>query len=420
MPWETVEMHEVVLSQVFQFADEFQDGTFKALASRSAVLAAPTCHRLFESFRTFYCPNVLFSDRSEEVEADFATAFDTDLRRRFEDLTRVETPEGVARLLQDELGTGEGSMLTVLRLLLVNFLASQVSSCGKVYNGEPSGGKSQLKGCDHFFNLIKCPQSFCFPLLQREITFISDLSSSGYLRLAADVIIELNRKYQSLFGCADEELLFEALRTCIQKLCSKAIVAGTGEVPAPMTPYLLCTRVRELFEKGLNEPGFLPECVGQMIRMLLHKAGFETQRVLQDTRVMSTCTHMVIGTQFHLHAEDVSLKYLTSEGSHFEDMEKKATDLLFWMSSSSNGCHMVNGWIREALCVTLFNVMLGFYGEGGFLSSHQLVESKFLLFILQAEEAGPTIRQHALLILALTAFEKLLEELQLGGRRLVW
>ncbi|KAI5073486.1 hypothetical protein GOP47_0011499 [Adiantum capillus-veneris] len=404
--------YEEALSRVLKFANDHPDKSFKDKAIRAAILAAPSALTLLNSIGFLSANNVVSGAATvEEVEAFLSSKYGNTLTNLFEWLTELESPQKMALLLlQAFCNTNSKSMLGVLRIFTSNFVQNQLMRTRS--SGSTDDGWIYLE------DVVACPNVLVVPLLHTESIMINVLVERGPVDLAAHVMLKLSRQVDAL---QDEDenrgLIVNSLRVWLQQTCANAR-RTVSQAPAGVTPCTMYTLVSELFGEGLKPGGYLDIALSEIIPSILQQL-CAVETIIQDAAMMSSLQSQVIVAQYHVFARDILLKYLMSNNEN-NDLDTRAEQLLQWLFLSQNNqaglaskSVLLNGWVQQDLCITLLDTLVE-QGYNSSLSIEKLVDSNFVLTLLQIEQISEKVKENLLYVSASRAWTELQQQLESG------
>ncbi|MCO5548644.1 hypothetical protein L7F22_002103 [Adiantum nelumboides] len=348
----------------------------------------------------------------EEVEGFLSGDYGQALISHFKWLVEWESPMIMVRLLIKELSSNDSKVLrTLIRILNTILLRWNVLPLTKRF-GKMDSPKVSF---DNLIEIWACPHTFIVPLLSDETILLYDIASKGDLEFAAYVILALVKKVVSAESLQNKGGIWDNLRTWLHKVCARAadaIKGSTGQ--APMTPHALYSKVANLFGKGLQSAGFLAEAIDEVVSCLVQQR-FRLQEVVQVAGKMSFLDCDEIAQHYYSFAIKALSKDLYAyKDVGYKGLDSRATELLNWLCTRAQGDMSLNGWIQEALCTFLLDVLNDIGAENPSACDGTLVDSTFKFLLLQLNLApGSHVMLHPFyqsLLMEWTTLEKELEE----------
>ncbi|MCO5600107.1 hypothetical protein L7F22_054215 [Adiantum nelumboides] len=405
--------YEDAIFHILNFCETYHDENFKLKAIKAAILATPSGITFLRSIHLLLCSNLLPDMATvEEVEGFLSGDYGQALISHFKWLMDRESPMIMVRLLIKELSSNGSKVLrTFIRILNTILLRWNILALTKRF-GKMDSPKVSF---DNLIEIWACPHTFIIPLLSDETILLYDIASKGDLEVAAYVILALVKKVVSAESLQNKGGIWDNLRTWLHKVCARAadaIKESTGQ--APMTPHALYSKVANLFGEGLQSAGFLAEAIDEVVSRLVQQR-FRLQEVIQDAGKMSFLDCDEIAQHYCSFAIKALSKDLYAyKDVGYEGLDSRATELLNWLCTRAQGDMSVNGWIQEALCTFLLDVLNDIGAENPSACDGTLVESTFKFLLLQLNLAP---RSHVMLhpfyqslLMEWTTLEKELEE----------
>lgn len=395
---EAVKQFEKTCDQVLKFAGLSCDEIYCRLASRAAVLAAPTLGAMVKTMCIF---NTVYSMESLYCE------FENDITCRLYDHFQRESVENITAVLLKEMKSEHGNMQKALRLLVTSFLRSQCL---------PFGADKKInlvsKDLPSLMDILKCEYILHRPLLDAENRFISDLSASYNQRtgeLLGQVILKVFSQVETPDAPNKEVVISDVERGWLQNACEQAVASNSQ---ASSSPYSVFAAVNNCLMVLLKSSSVLEDVIVEAADTLVRRNGFVIKNLLQDAVKMSRRDmNLKMQIKYVSCAVDSIHEYWAAHA--VEDVQDGDRAMLEWISTPALA---FEGRLQEELCLCLLDHMGKTFCTVLFIRPEEtLVGSSFLTLLLQIEGASAKVQKHLLYQESIRALDYLLKQINSGN-----